>query len=201
MRDMTRIGVLTLQGDYEAHFTSLEQLGVEAVPVRTPDALAHLHGLILPGGESTALLKLMERGHFLDALQRFHEQGGAIFGTCAGVILLARDVAGTPQRSLGLLDVVVERNSYGRQRDSFAVPLTVSGLNGQPVDSVFIRAPRIVQIGPGVTVLARYNDDPVLVQEGRVLGATFHPELTGDSRILQLFLDHTRPGVRSSPQD
>ncbi|MBN2491325.1 MAG: pyridoxal 5'-phosphate synthase glutaminase subunit PdxT [Planctomycetes bacterium] len=184
-----RIGVLTLQGDYAAHARALARLGVEAVGVRRPADLEGLHGLILPGGESSALLRLMQRWSFLEALRSFSAGGGALFGTCAGLILLAREVRGIEQPCLGLLDVAVERNSYGRQRESFAVPLAVPVLGAAPFDAVFIRAPRVVALGPGAAALASYGESPVLVRNGRVLGASFHPELTEDARLLAYFLD------------
>jgi len=189
---MKRIGILTLQGDYEAHAEALKRLGVEAVGVRTPAALEEIDGLVMPGGESTALLKLMQRWNFLEALRAFYERGGAVFGTCAGLILLAREVKGLDQGCLGLLDVTVERNSYGRQRESFAVALEVPVLGERPLDAVFIRAPRIVEARGGAEVLARLGDDPVLVRNGRVLGAAFHPELTGDGRLLDYFVQMVR---------
>jgi 5'-phosphate synthase pdxT subunit len=184
---MKRIGILTLQGDYEAHVEALKRLDVETVGVRTPEALEGIDGLVIPGGESTALLKLMQRWNFLEALRDFYDRGGAIFGTCAGLILLAREVRGLDQPCLGLLDLTVERNSYGRQRESFAIPLQVPVLGDEPVDAVFIRAPRIVEVRDGAQVLARLDQDPVLVRNGRVLGASFHPELTGDGRLLEYF--------------
>lgn len=187
------LGVLTLQGDYEAHFAALARLGVAAVAVRTPEALQTIDGLVMPGGESSALLKLMERWSFLDALRDFYDRGGAIFGTCAGLILLAREVIGASQSSLGLLDVAVERNSYGRQRESFAVQLHIPALGEPPLDAVFIRAPRIVDAGPAAEVLARLGDDPVLVRNGRILGACFHPELTPDARLLRYFVERVVP--------
>jgi len=185
---MKRIGILTLQGDYEAHFEALARLGVEAVGVRTPQALEGVDGLVIPGGESTALLKLMQRWNFLEALREFYRRGGAIFGTCAGLILLAREVRGLDQPCLGLLDLTVERNSYGRQRESFAIALDIPVLGERPIDAVFIRAPRIVEVRDGAQVLARLEGDPVLVRNGRVLGACFHPELTGDGRLLDYFV-------------
>jgi len=184
---MKRIGILTLQGDFEAHAEALKRLDVETVGVRTPEALEGIDGLVIPGGESTALLKLMQRWNFLEALRDFYDRGGAIFGTCAGLILLAREVKGLDQPCLGLLDLKVERNSYGRQRESFAVPLEIPVLGEEPVDAVFIRAPRIVEVRDGAQVLARLDHDPVLVRNGRVLGASFHPELTGDGRLLEYF--------------
>lgn len=189
-----RIGVLTLQGDFEAHAAALARLGVEAIGVRTPERLDAIDGLVIPGGESSALLKLMAPLDFLPALAAFHEGGGAIFGTCAGVILLAARVTDGvdddgSQTSLGLLDVDVARNGYGRQRESFATRLDVPTLGADPLDAIFIRAPRITRVGAGVDVLAEHGADPVLVRSGRLLGATFHPELTGDGRLVRYFID------------
>ncbi len=186
---MKRIGILTLQGDFEAHAAAFTRLGVEMVGIRTPTALEGLDALVIPGGESSALLKLMERWDFLEAIRRFHQCGGALLGTCAGLILLARSVRGTDQASLALLDVAVERNGYGRQRESFAVPLSIPVLGADPLDAVFIRAPCITKAGAGVEVLAEYEDRPVLVRQGRVLGASFHPELTEDTRLQRFFVE------------
>jgi len=184
-RKKDRVGILTLQGDHEAHAAAFARLGVETAGIRTPAALSGVDRLVIPGGESTALLKLMERWNFLDALRDFHQRGGTLFGTCAGLILLAREVKGIDQPSLGLLDVAVERNGYGRQRESFAVPLSVPALGADPLDAVFIRGPRIVETGKGVEVLATLEGNPVLIRNGRVLAASFHPELTEDSRLQQ----------------
>ncbi len=189
-----RIGVLTLQGDFEAHAAALARIGVEAVGVRTPERLEGVDGLVIPGGESSALLKLMAPLEFLPALAAYHAEGGAIFGTCAGVILLAARVTDGvdddgSQTSLGLLDVDVARNGYGRQRESFATRLEVPAIGSDPLDAIFIRAPRITRVGDGVDVLARHDGEPVLVRSGRLLGATFHPELTGDGRLVRYFVD------------
>jgi 5'-phosphate synthase pdxT subunit len=194
-----RIGVLAIQGDFARHTSALEAVGARVTEVRTPGDLEGLEGLVLPGGESTAMLKLMERTNLEGALGKFHAGGGALFGTCAGLILLAQRVAGPEQRSLGLLDVDVERNSYGRQIDSFEIDLPWSG-NGGPLRGVFIRAPRITRVGAWVQILAARGRDPVLVREGRVLAATFHPELTGDLRVHRYFVEEVarpREPVRS----
>ncbi len=187
-----RIGVLALQGDFARHRAALERAGAEVREVRVPGDLAGLDGLVLPGGESTAMLKLMERSGLDEAIRAFYAGGGALFGTCAGLILLARAVTGPEQRSLGLLDAVVERNGYGRQIDSFETDLSWSEDAG-PIRGVFIRAPRIREIGPGVRVLAERDGEPVLLRNGRVLAATFHPELTGDDRVHRYFLDEVVP--------
>jgi 5'-phosphate synthase pdxT subunit len=185
------IGILALQGDFAAHGRVLQRIGVSWVEVRRPAQLADVAGLIIPGGESTTLLKLMASCNFEPALREFHAAGKPIFGTCAGVILLATEVTKPSQHSLGLLDVTVERNSYGRQVDSFETYGHYSG-NGQGTDRllemVFIRAPRITRVGPGVRVLAQHGGDPVLVGAATMLGATFHPELTADSSVHETFV-------------
>jgi 5'-phosphate synthase pdxT subunit len=189
-----KIGVLALQGDFALHATMLRRCqnggitGVEVVEVRKPEELEGIDGLVVPGGESTTLLKLIEEWHFVPALEKFHGAGKPIFGTCAGLILLARDVENPRQFSLGLIDVGVERNAYGRQRESFAVKGEVA-LDGarHPFELVFIRAPRIRRVGPGVTTLAWHGAEPVMAREGSVLVATFHPELTNDPSIHEYF--------------
>jgi 5'-phosphate synthase pdxT subunit len=185
---VTRIGVLALQGDFEAHARAYTALGVEAVEVRRIAQLQQIDGLVLPGGESTTLLKLMEGEPWFDALREFHDSGRALFATCAGVILLAREVAGSPQRSIGLLDVTIRRNAFGRQINSFETDLDVSGEDG-PLRAVFIRAPRFVATDPHVEVLAHLGDEPVLVRQGNIMAATFHPELTDDRRLHRRFLE------------
>jgi 5'-phosphate synthase pdxT subunit len=179
-------GVLALQGDFAAHAAALQAAGAEAREVRRVRELDGLAGLVIPGGESTALLRLMDDEPWFDALHRFHAAGGSLLGTCAGAILLARRVV-PDQRSLGLLDAVVERNAYGRQIDSFETRLAGNDGAG-PIEAVFIRAPRIRSVGPGVETLARFDGEPVLVRQGRVLAATFHPELTDSSGLHRLFV-------------
>lgn len=194
-----RIGVLALQGGFALHAQALARCGVDPVEVRKPAALEAVDGLILPGGESTTLLRLMEAWAFAPAIEAFHAAGKPIFGTCAGLILLAREVVNPPQPSLGLLDVSVERNAYGRQRESFEAT-AVATLNGRPteLEMVFIRAPRIRRAAPGVEVLARLGDETVLVRQGAVLGATFHPELTSDVTVHQYFCGWLRdPALRA----
>jgi 5'-phosphate synthase pdxT subunit len=183
-----KIGVLALQGDFTRHARALARAGAEAVEVRKPEALGEVAGLVIPGGESTTLLRLMTEWDFLPALDKFYEAGRPIFGTCAGAILLAREVENPRQISLGLIDVTVERNAYGRQRESFDAPGVVM-LDGEPtpVEMVFIRAPRIRRVGPGVVTLATHDDEPVLVREGSVLAGTFHPELTESPVIHRFF--------------
>ena len=181
------IGVLALQGAFDVHVKRLTELGAKAVLVRRPEQLAALDGLVIPGGESTTFLKNLERAGFYDVLDAFvHTK--PVFGTCAGCILLAKDVANPPQRSFGVLDVSVERNAYGRQNDSVILNAETS-LPGGPLEMVFIRAPRISRVGAAVETLATRNGDPTLVRQGWLLAATFHPELTADLRVHQLFLE------------
>jgi 5'-phosphate synthase pdxT subunit len=184
---MARIGVLALQGDFGAHAKAIEAAGGDSVEVRRCAGLAGLDGLVLPGGESTTLLNLMRDEPWFDALRGFHEEGGAIFATCAGAILLSRKVLGPEQPSLGLLDAVIERNGWGRQVDSFEARLDVPALRGT-FEAIFIRAPRFRSLGREVEVLARFGDEPVLVRQGRILAMTFHPELTGDHRLHRHFV-------------
>lgn len=182
-----RIGVLAIQGDYAAHAEALRDAGADPVEVRNPEELDSLDGLILPGGESTTMLKFLERRNFFDALKEFAATQ-PVFGTCAGAILLAREVRHPHQQSVGVLDMVVERNAYGRQIDS-TILTAPSSLPGEPLEMVFIRAPRIAETGAGVEVLARRDGAPVLVRQGRLMAATFHPELSGDRRVHRLFVE------------
>ncbi len=185
-----KIGVLAIQGDYQAHGKVLERLGVEHAFVRTPADLEGVSGLILPGGESTTHLKVLSEEGLLDAVRKFAAAGGAFFGTCAGAILLAREVRNPSQVSLGLLDMVVIRNGYGRQLAS-DVHFGDSKLRQEPLEMVFIRAPIIESVGRGVKVLAEYEGHPVLVEQDRVMAATFHPELTSDTTLHEHFLKLT----------
>ena len=183
-----RIGVLALQGDFALHAKALGRCNAEVVEVRKPEQLEGLDGLIMPGGESTTLLKLMDSWGFVPALEKFHAGGKPIFGTCAGLILLAREVTSPAQFSLGLIDVGVERNAYGRQRESFQTPGTAE-LEGRPVpiEMVFIRAPRIRRVGKAVETLARRDGEAVMARQGTILVATFHPELTDDPTVHRYF--------------
>jgi 5'-phosphate synthase pdxT subunit len=180
------IGVLAIQGDYAAHAEALSESGAEPVEVRKPDQLAGLDGLILPGGESTTILRFLEKHRFFESLQEYCGTH-PVFGTCAGSILLARKVLNPPQRSLGLLDAVVERNAYGRQIDS-TILNSETALPGGPLEMVFIRAPRIVETGAGVQVLALRDGSPALVRQDSIMAATFHPELSSDRRVHKLFV-------------
>jgi 5'-phosphate synthase pdxT subunit len=182
-----RIGVLALQGDFERHEKALARVGAEPIEVRSAADLDRIDGLVIPGGESSTMLRLLEEEKLLEPLREF---GGRrpIFGTCAGAILLATEVLNPPQRSLGLMDIDIERNAYGRQLDSRIARLKPEGLEGD-LEAVFIRAPIIRRVGDRAKVLAQYQGDPVLVEQGRHLVATFHPELTDDSRIHKMFMD------------
>jgi len=195
-----RIGVLALQGDFALHVQALARCGVRSVEVRKPEQLAEVDGLVIPGGESTTLLKLMDEGNFVPALEKFHAAGKPIFGTCAGLILLAREVTRPSQFSLGLIDVGVERNAYGRQRESFETRGTVALAGGRrEIEMVFIRAPRIRRLGPGVETLATHDGEPVLAQQGPVLVAAFHPELTEDLTVHRYFCDLVRSARERKP--
>ena len=186
-RNGKRVGVLALQGDFEAHERALTRAGATAVEVRSAEQLRDVDGLIIPGGESTTMLKLINAEDMLEPLREFGKTR-PVFGTCAGAILLASEVTNPAQPSLGLMDIGVERNAYGRQLDSRIAHLKPEGLEGD-LEAVFIRAPIIRRVGPEAKVLARYGADPVLVEQGRHLVATFHPELTSDTRIHELFLE------------
>lgn len=183
-----RVGILALQGDFEAHARMLERLGVEWHYVKRTEDLAGVDALIIPGGESTTFMKFLEGDGFLEALRALPQQGKPIFGTCAGAILLAREVLNPPQASLGLVDVAVERNAYGRQLAS-SVRQGRSVLKDGPLEMVFIRAPVIRRVGEGVKVLGECDDLPVCVEQGRCLVATFHPELTDDPTLHKHFME------------
>jgi pyridoxal 5'-phosphate synthase pdxT subunit len=180
-----KIGVLALQGDFEAHRKALERAAAGAVEVRTAADLESVDGLIIPGGESTTMLKLLDAENLFEPLRDFGKSK-AIFGTCAGAILLASEVLNPPQPSLGLVDLTIERNAYGRQIDSRIVPIDIQG---KQAEAVFIRAPIIRRVGSEAKILAQYLGAPVLVEQGRHIVATFHPELTGDNQIHRHFLD------------
>jgi 5'-phosphate synthase pdxT subunit len=182
------IGILALQGDFGLHRQALSRLGIASRDVRRPEDLDGLGGVILPGGESSTMLRLMDGTPMEEAMAAFHERGGALFGTCAGLILLAAAVTAPAQRSLALLDVDVQRNGYGRQIDSFETDLAWPGEEA-PLRGVFIRAPRITRVGPNVAVLIERGGEPQLVRAGRVLAATFHPEATEDPRVHRYFVE------------
>jgi len=186
------VGILAIQGDYEAHGRVLEKLGATVRFVRKPEQLDECDALVIPGGESTTFLNFLAEHGFLDKLRDF-VRAKPTFGTCAGAILLAKDVENPPQPSLGALDIAIRRNAYGRQNESFIAELeTKLG----PLESVFIRAPKITRVGKGVEVLATEKDDPVLVRQGTVMAATFHPELSASTRVHEEFLKLVRNGTR-----
>lgn len=184
-----RIGVLAIQGDFREHANVLRRLGAIPVEVRKPEELEGLDGLVIPGGESTAIMRLARIYGLEEALRRFDRP---VFGTCAGMILLDRD-------HLGLVDVSVRRNAYGRQVASFEADLELVG-EAEPLRGVFIRAPRVADTGPGVEVLAEHDGEPVLLRDGRYLVASFHPELTDDRRVHRLFLDLVRAELDTEPR-
>ncbi len=186
------IGVLALQGDFKEHLDMLTALGVDARNVRTAEEVAACDGLVMPGGESTTIGKLLQRFAVAPAIGALHAAGKPIYGTCAGAILLSTNVVEQNVHNLGLLDATISRNAYGRQIDSFEADLTVTGLNGEPFRAVFIRAPRFRCVGTGVEVLAAIGDEPVFVRQGNLLASTFHPELTDDGRIHQMVVDLAR---------
>jgi len=198
-----QIGVLAIQGDYQRHAAALEEAGAQPSLVKTPDGLTDLDGLILPGGESTTMLRFLDRQSgntsFFEALKAFARQK-PVFGTCAGAILLAKEVLNPPQRSLGLLDIAVERNAYGHQIDSAILTLDTD-ISGGPLETVFIRAPRIVSIlegnglesaQPSVEILAQRDGFPILIRQGITMAATFHPELSADRRVHRLFVESVK---------
>ena len=188
-----RVGTLALQGAFRAHEEALSSLGVESRQVRTPADLAEVDALVMPGGESTTMSKLLESSGLFDPLAERIAGGMPVYGTCAGMILLATDVLdGRPdQRSFAAIDLAVRRNGYGRQVDSFEGNLTVTGLDA-PFPAVFIRAPLVAEVGPAVEVLATHEGHPVLARQGAVTVAAFHPELSGDSRLHARFLQEVR---------
>ncbi len=187
--DLT-IGVLALQGDFAEHLKTLQRCGVQACEVRTAQQVQEVDGLILPGGESTTIIKLMQRYGLDEAIVQRASEGMPIFGTCAGLIVMAREIEGYPhQPRLGLLDVAVARNAFGRQVESFEVDLPVPKLGEPPVRAVFIRAPYVTRVGAGVEVLASLDGKVVLVQQRNLLGGAFHPELTDDLRVHRYFID------------
>jgi 5'-phosphate synthase pdxT subunit len=186
--DEVRIGVLALQGDFAAHSEALRSAGAIPVEVRTADDLQALDGLVVPGGESTTMLKLLDIGNLFEPVREFGREK-PIFGTCAGAILLAKEVVNPVQRSLGLMDLTVERNAYGRQIDSRIAEIDI---DGHTAEAVFIRAPVIRRAGPGVSVLATYQNAPVLASEGKHMVATFHPELSRNNAVHAHFVEAVR---------
>jgi pyridoxal 5'-phosphate synthase pdxT subunit len=189
---MPRVGVLAIQGDFAAHMATLHEAGAEVHEVRKAAELRQVDGLVIPGGESTTLLKFILNPDlgYLEAFQEFHQAGKPLFGTCAGLILVAKDVLNPAQFSFGFIDVGIERNAYGRQKESFET-VGESYLEGtaKPLKMVFIRAPRITRLGAQVDLLATCHEEPVMARQGNILVATFHPELTGDLTVHRYFLE------------
>ena len=190
------IGVLAVQGGYDLHAAAILDVGARPILVRRPDQLSQVEGLIIPGGESTTILKFLERDSFFEALHTY-TASHPTFGTCAGCILLAKKVLHPAQASLARIDATVERNAYGRQNDS-SIQQADTQLPGGSLEMVYIRAPRITRTGPEVTILATRDDAPVLIRQGHILAATFHPELSADRRVHQYFLDMVRTAVPAS---
>lgn len=186
-----KVGVLALQGAVEEHIRSVELAGVEGLPVKKIEELAEVQGLIIPGGESTTIGKLMRKYGFIDAIREFSASGKPIFGTCAGLILLAERIEGQEEAHLELMDMTVARNAFGRQRESFETDLSVKGID-EPVRAVFIRAPLITSVGDKVEVLSTYQDEIVTARQAHLLVSSYHPELTDDYRLHQYFVDMIR---------
>ena len=188
--DLPRIGVLAVQGDFLEHRQALSRLGVDAAEIRLPHQLDEIDGLIIPGGESTTIVQLIDMYGFRDALrQRSQQEGMAIWGTCAGMIVIANRLTDRRPEPLRLMDIEVSRNAFGRQVDSFEADIEFEDIDGAPFHCVFIRAPVVNSVGESVRVLATLDDGrPVAVRQGRMLATAFHPELTGDSRIHELFV-------------
>lgn len=183
-----KVGVLALQGAVAEHMRSLEAVGVEAVAVKRVEQLDELDGLIIPGGESTTIGKLMRKYGFMEAVTSFHQSGKPLFGTCAGLIVLADRIDGQEDAHLQLMDMTVARNAFGRQRESFETKLPVKGID-EPITAVFIRAPLIKSVGSEVEVLSEYNGEIVTARQGTLLACSFHPELTDDVRLHAYFVD------------
>jgi 5'-phosphate synthase pdxT subunit len=196
MNDVT-IGVLALQGAVREHLNLLRACGVKAVAVKKVHELADLDGLIIPGGESTTIGQLMEEFGFFPAIRDFASRGKPVYGTCAGMILLAKEIAESAQPRLGFIDMVAQRNGFGRQRESFETDLEIPPLGEKPVRAVFIRAPYIDSVKPGVEVLATYQGKIVAARQAQFLASAFHPELTEDARFHQYFVDMVRAARRS----
>lgn len=195
-REKTVIGVLDLQGAVREHIAVLERLGADSRRVRLPDELEDLDGLIIPGGESTTVGKLMERYGLDEAIKRRTREGMAVFGTCMGMIVMAQRIEDSDQQRLGLMDILVRRNAFGRQVDSFEAGVDIPSLGEEPVPAVFIRAPIVLEAGPEVEVLGFWDGLPVAVRQAQFLGAAFHPELTDDTRFHDLFIAMARASHR-----
>ncbi|OMF85592.1 pyridoxal 5'-phosphate synthase glutaminase subunit PdxT [Paenibacillus sp. FSL R7-0337] len=192
-----RIGVLALQGAVTEHIVSIEKTGAQGLPIKRIEELDGIEGLIIPGGESTTIGKLMRKYGFIEAIREFSGQGKPIFGTCAGMIVLAKRIAGDEAGHLELMDITVARNAFGRQRESFECDLEVKGI-AEPVRAVFIRAPLIDEVGPDVDVLTLYKDEIVTARQGNLLACSFHPELTDDYRLHQYFADMVEDSIAAN---
>jgi pyridoxal 5'-phosphate synthase pdxT subunit len=184
---MLKIGVLGLQGAVREHIWAIEASGAEGVIIKRPEQLEEMDGLIIPGGESTTIRRLIDKYGFMKELEKFAADGKPMFGTCAGLILLAKNLVGYDAPHIGVMDVKVERNSFGRQRESFEAEIDIAGIANK-FSAVFIRAPHIVEAGENVEVLAKHNDRIVAAREGQFLGCSFHPELTDDYRLMNYFV-------------
>jgi pyridoxal 5'-phosphate synthase pdxT subunit len=196
MIDIT-VGVLALQGDVVEHVAALERAGAQSVAVKTPEQLASVDGLVIPGGESTTVMKLLARFGMIEPIQARVRDGMPLWGTCMGMIVAAREVVGADQPTLGLIDISVRRNAFGRQNESAEVDVPIAAFGSQPFPAIFIRAPWIERVGPGVELLATRDGHGVMVREGPVLGTSFHPELTEDDRVHGYFLKMVREATAS----
>lgn len=185
---MIKVGVLALQGAVREHIRAIEECGAEAVIIKKKEHLEEIDGIVMPGGESTAIRRLIDKYDFMDGLKEFAQSGKPMFGTCAGLILLAKNLVGYSEPHIGAMDVTVERNSFGRQKESFEASLDIAGV-AEDYNAVFIRAPHIVEAGENVEVLAKHNERIVMAREGNILGCSFHPELTDDHRITSYFIN------------
>ena len=190
-----RIGVLAVQGDFREHIAALKRAGADAVPVKRANEILSCDGLVIPGGESTTIGILCQRFGLGDAIVELHRSGRAIWGTCAGLILLAKEIVASKQWRLGIMDIEVARNAFGRQVDSFEADLDFAGIEGGPVRAVFIRAPYVTRVWADVQVLATFQDKIVAVRQGNLLGTAFHPELTDDLRVQEYFLGMVEEGL------
>ncbi|WP_078556424.1 pyridoxal 5'-phosphate synthase glutaminase subunit PdxT [Bacillus alkalicellulosilyticus] len=194
---MIKIGILALQGAVREHAKCLEASDTEVIIVKKTEQLAELDGLVLPGGESTTMRRLIDKYGFFEPLKEFGQAGKPIFGTCAGLILMAKTIVGQPEGHLGFMDMTVQRNAFGRQRESFETDLIVSGV-GTDVRAVFIRAPLIVDVDEDIEILSKFNEEIVVARQGHFLACSFHPELTDDHRFHQYFVDMVRE--RAKPE-
>ena len=196
------VGVLAVQGDFAEHIAVLSKLGVKTREVRLPEHLDSLSGLIIPGGESTTLSRLMTLYNLREPLQQMATEGRAVWGTCAGMIMLSQEITENDPVPLGIMDIGVQRNAFGRQVDSFEQRLNITGLDGGPFHAIFIRAPVIIRIGKGVEVLSALEDErPVAVKQGNLMATSFHPELTNDYRFHSYFLELVKGNGKSSGND